>query len=140
MSPIEPARQDQSSTSHLSGASEGLQVVHDASFKGRLRHSTGRRCQLCCTLQTQCHFCWPSVEALLTQPASTLPTHAGHRLSPRLQAVREEVVDGKYALALEFSSKKKEMTHQMWEDRREKFQTFFGPGVTASVSDTEQVG
>ena len=95
---------------------------------------------IACEGQMQCYFCLPSAEPLLTQPASTLHTHAAHRLSPRLQAVREEVVDSNYALALEFSSKKKEMTHQMWEDRREKFQTFFGPGVTASVSDTEQVG
>ena len=49
-------------------------------------------------------------------------------------------MEGNYALALEFSSKKKEMTQQMWDDRREKFQTFFGPGVSASITDTEQVG
>ena len=48
-------------------------------------------------------------------------------------------MEGKYSLALEFSSKKKEMTSQMWEDRQEKFQTFFGPGVTATITDTEQV-
>ena len=75
-----------------------------------------------------------------SQLASSPTTDSARRLSPRLQAVREEVVEGNYALALEFSSKKKEMTQQMWDDRREKFQTFFGPGVSASITDTEQVG
>ena len=59
------------------------------------------------------------------------------RLSPKLRAVREEVLEGSYALVLEFESKKKEMTDDMWQQRRDKFTTFFGPGVEATIVETD---
>ena len=45
---------------------------------------------------------------------------------------------GEYALVLEFASKKKEFTDDMWQQRREKFQTFFGPGIEATIAETSQ--
>ena len=39
---------------------------------------------------------------------------------------------------LEFETKK-EMTLEMWTDRQDKIQTFFGPGVTADIEKSKQV-
>ena len=39
---------------------------------------------------------------------------------------------------LEFETKK-EMTLEMWTDRQEKIQAFFGPGVLADIKQTGQV-
>lgn len=59
------------------------------------------------------------------------------RLTPILVGVREEVKEDKYTLVLEFSIKK-EMTLEMWTDRQDKIQTFFGPGVQAHIEKTDQ--
>ncbi len=40
---------------------------------------------------------------------------------------------------LEFA-KKPEMAYEEWTSRQEKFQSFFGPGVKASLEETAQVG
>lgn len=48
--------------------------------------------------------------------------------------VREDVLDGRYALTMEFDTKK-EMEKEAWETRLDKIQTFFGPGITASLQD-----
>lgn len=34
---------------------------------------------------------------------------------------------------------RKEMTLEMWTERQEKIQTFFGPGVQADIQKTEEV-
>ena len=47
---------------------------------------------------------------------------------PDPAGLREEVVDGMYTLVLEFSSK---LDLAVFEERLPKFQSFFGPGVTA---------
>jgi len=39
---------------------------------------------------------------------------------------------------LEFAIKK-EMTLEMWTDRQDKIQAFFGPGVQANIKKTDQV-
>ena len=39
---------------------------------------------------------------------------------------------------LEFESKKDQMTDDMWETRQGKFQSFFGPGITADLVQTPQ--
>ena len=39
---------------------------------------------------------------------------------------------------LEFA-KKPEMSFEEWTNRQEKFQSFFGPGVIASLQETKQV-
>ncbi|KAL3153495.1 hypothetical protein ABBQ38_011826 [Trebouxia sp. C0009 RCD-2024] len=59
------------------------------------------------------------------------------RLTPILTGVREEVVDDKYTLVLEFRTRK-EMTMEMWTDRQDKIQTFFGPGVQADIQKTNE--
>eukprot|EP00891_Asterochloris_glomerata_P003236 jgi/Astpho2/3236/Aster-05758 len=59
------------------------------------------------------------------------------RLTPVLVGVREEVVDNHYALILEFTTKK-DMSLDMWTSRQQKIESFFGPGVTAKISSTEQ--
>ena len=51
------------------------------------------------------------------------------------------VQNGTAALAvqvLEFQIRK-EMTLEMWTDRQDKIQTFFGPGVIADIQKTQQV-
>lgn len=59
------------------------------------------------------------------------------RFTPVLMGVREELQDGAYTLVLEFS-KKEQMGFEEWTSREDKFQSFFGPGVTAKVLQTSQ--
>ena len=47
------------------------------------------------------------------------------------------MIDGAYALVLEFVNKK-EMTFDMWTSRQDKFQSFFGPGIEASLEQKPQ--
>jgi hypothetical protein len=54
------------------------------------------------------------------------------RFTPILRGVREEVQEGAYTLVLEFETKK-EMTMDMWTDRVDKIESFFGPGIKAKV-------
>lgn len=54
------------------------------------------------------------------------------RFTPILRGVREEVDEGSYTLVLEFETKK-DMTMEMWTDRLDKIESFFGPGITAKV-------
>jgi hypothetical protein len=58
------------------------------------------------------------------------------RQSPKLVGLREEAVEGRYTLVLEFESK--EMTEQMWTERQPKIQSFFGPGITAALTKSTQ--
>lgn len=60
------------------------------------------------------------------------------RLCPILVGLREEVIGGKYTLVLEFTTRKEQMTNEMWEQRQPKLQGFFGPGIIATLSPTEQ--
>lgn len=62
------------------------------------------------------------------------PKGLPRKLSPKLVGVREDVLDGRYALTMEFDTKK-EMEKEAWETRLDKIQTFFGPGITASLQD-----
>lgn len=59
------------------------------------------------------------------------------RLTPILVGVREEVKEDMYTLVLEFQIRK-EMTLEMWTDRQDKIQNFFGPGVQADIQKTDQ--
>jgi hypothetical protein len=54
------------------------------------------------------------------------------RQCPRLKGLREEVIDGNYALTLEFENRNG-MTEEQWKEREGKFASFFGPGITAQV-------
>merc|ERR1712087_430095 len=59
---------------------------------------------------------------------------------PQLQELREEVVDGELAFTMVWQSL--DTPYKMWADERrvKKYETFFGPGVTADVVkvDAEQ--
>lgn len=58
---------------------------------------------------------------------------------PLLEGIREESRNGAYALVLEFSSP--QIKFETWQQKCEKFERFFGPGVRAEVSqpDTDEV-
>ncbi|CAL5218393.1 g66 [Coccomyxa viridis] len=56
------------------------------------------------------------------------------RFTPILRGVREEASEGAYTLVLEFETKK-DMTMDMWTDRVDKIESFFGPGITAKVNE-----
>jgi hypothetical protein len=58
------------------------------------------------------------------------------RLCPILKGIREEIRDGSYTLVLEFSTDKERMTDDIWETRKDKFQSFFGPGIIVEVMST----
>lgn len=65
------------------------------------------------------------------------PKGVPRRFTPVLMGVREEVLDGAYTLVLEFA-KRKEMPAEDFTSRQDKFQSFFGPGVTAEMQETDQ--
>jgi hypothetical protein len=60
------------------------------------------------------------------------PTGLPKRQCPRLKGLREEAVDGRYALVLEFQNRNK-MSEEQWKERESKFASFFGPGISAEV-------
>ncbi|KAK9812808.1 hypothetical protein WJX72_004172 [[Myrmecia] bisecta] len=74
-------------------------------------------------------------EALIRIFTFNRPGGIARRLTPILTALREETVDGKYALVLEFSTKK-EMTEEMWTSREDKIARFFGPGINVKFNPT----
>ncbi|KFM24933.1 Thylakoid membrane protein [Auxenochlorella protothecoides] len=67
------------------------------------------------------------------------PRGLARRLTPKLKGVREEVrgPENAYTLVLEFAAKP-QMERSAWEERQEKFQSFFGPGVVALLEPTEE--
>ena len=67
----------------------------------------------------------------------TQPKGVPRRFTPILMGVREEAIGGAYTLVLEFA-KRKEMPVEDFTSRQDKFQSFFGPGVTAEVQETDQ--
>ena len=48
-----------------------------------------------------------------------------------LKGLREEVVDGAYALVLEFDSE--HIPLSTWQEKEERIGKFFGPGIRAEV-------
>jgi len=60
------------------------------------------------------------------------------RLCPILVGLREEVRAGAYTLVLEFATKKDQMTDDMWVERQDKIQSFFGPGILVELTPTAQ--
>lgn len=59
------------------------------------------------------------------------------RLSPKLTSLREEVRDGMYTLVLVFSSL---IPEEKWLERKEKFQSFFGPGAVSGKQPLSRNG
>ncbi|KAK6125465.1 hypothetical protein DH2020_040798 [Rehmannia glutinosa] len=59
------------------------------------------------------------------------------RSAPILQMIREEVTeDGRYSLVLVFEAKALELSD--FEQRKAKFASFFGPGITAEIVEGEK--
>ncbi|KAI3451748.1 hypothetical protein Pfo_008413 [Paulownia fortunei] len=59
------------------------------------------------------------------------------RSAPILQMIREEVAeDGRYSLVLVFEAKALELSD--FEQRKAKFASFFGPGITAEIVEGEK--
>lgn len=69
----------------------------------------------------------PLLPSLCTMPDAH-PTPAG---------LREEVVEGAYTLVLEFENNGLDLAK--WEERQPKFQSFFGPGIVAKISQVRGV-
>ncbi|MGD1943501.1 MAG: DUF2854 domain-containing protein [Leptolyngbyaceae cyanobacterium] len=55
---------------------------------------------------------------------------------PELVAVREEDIDGAYALVLEFESAL--MPTSKWLDKQEKIEKFFGPNIRAEICESQE--
>ncbi len=55
---------------------------------------------------------------------------------PVLAGLREIEVDGNYALILEFESPK--FTLETWQEKREKIEKFFGPGIRAEITQPKE--
>jgi hypothetical protein len=53
---------------------------------------------------------------------------------PIITGLREEVIDGNYALVMEFYSPL--IAIGIWQDKQDKISRFFGPGVTARIAPT----
>jgi len=53
------------------------------------------------------------------------------RDSPELVALQERVINSLYALVLVFESPRVDLAG--WEGRRQKIETFFGPGITCEI-------
>ncbi|KAL2335292.1 hypothetical protein Fmac_016505 [Flemingia macrophylla] len=61
------------------------------------------------------------------------------RSAPVLNMIREEATeDGKYCLALVFEAKDLQLSD--FEQRKAKFTSFFGPGITAEVGESDTYG
>lgn len=55
---------------------------------------------------------------------------------PELVAVREEAIDGAYALILEFDSPRVPVSK--WLEKQEKIERFFGPNIRAEVTEPKE--
>eukprot|EP00892_Ulva_mutabilis_P009835 jgi/Ulvmu1/7223/UM035_0009.1 len=61
------------------------------------------------------------------------PTGIPRRQCPRLEGLREEVTDGNYTLVMEFLNRNN-LSEEQWLERENKFASFFGPGISATVN------
>ena len=55
---------------------------------------------------------------------------------PVLEGLREVEIDGSYTLILEFASPK--FSLETWQEKREKIEKFFGPGLRADITQPEE--
>lgn len=55
---------------------------------------------------------------------------------PVLVGLRETETDGAYTLILEFDSPL--ISAQVWQEKREKLEKFFGPGIRAEITELEE--
>ena len=71
-------------------------------------------------------------EAHLDETLERLGLSPNDTQRPVLAGLHEEQRDGAYTLILEFDSPY--VPFEKWEEKREKIETFFGPGITAEVN------
>ncbi|MDJ0508801.1 MAG: DUF2854 domain-containing protein [Crocosphaera sp.] len=55
---------------------------------------------------------------------------------PLLVAIREENIEGNYALVLEFESPF--ISLETWQEKQEKIAKFFGPGISVKINEKEE--
>ena len=55
---------------------------------------------------------------------------------PVLRGLRETEVDGTYTLIMEFDSPL--ISLEMWQNKREKLEKFFGPGIRTEITQLEE--
>jgi hypothetical protein len=55
---------------------------------------------------------------------------------PVLISLRETTIDGRYSLILEFDSPL--VSLESWQERKEKIEKFFGPGIVVKIEQVEQ--
>jgi hypothetical protein len=65
------------------------------------------------------------------------PDGIARNSAPKMTGISEQVIDGEYALVLEFKNDDRVPMRQ-WANRADKFTTFFGPGIRAELGKTEQ--
>ncbi|MFK8186698.1 MAG: DUF2854 domain-containing protein [Phormidesmis sp.] len=70
-------------------------------------------------------------EAHLDETLERLGLSPNDTQRPVLAGIREEQRDGAYALVLEFESPY--VPFEKWQEKREKIETFFGPGIAAEL-------
>ena len=74
-------------------------------------------------------------EAHLDETLERLGLSPNATQRPVLSGIHEEQRDGAYTLVLEFESPY--VSFEKWEEKQPKIETFFGPGITAEVSQEE---
>ena len=71
-------------------------------------------------------------EAHLDETLERLGLSPNDTQRPVLSGIREEQRDGAYTLVLEFDSPY--VTFEKWQEKKSKIESFFGPGITAEVT------
>ena len=74
--------------------------------------------------------------AHLLEALEFLKLSPNDKARPILEGIREEAVEGAYALILEFDSPL--MPLERWQEKRKEMETFFGPGVQVQVQEPEE--
>ncbi|MDB9313974.1 DUF2854 domain-containing protein [Spirulina sp. CS-785/01] len=75
-------------------------------------------------------------EAHLDESLERLDLSPSDDERPVLQAIREEAIDGYYALILEFNSPFVPL--DSWQTRQERIEKYFGPNIVAKISQPEE--
>ena len=75
-------------------------------------------------------------EAHLDETLERLGLSPNDTQRPVLAGIREEQRDGAYTLVLEFDSPY--VPFEKWEEKKEKIETFFGPGIEAQLSQPSE--
>jgi hypothetical protein len=75
-------------------------------------------------------------EAHLDEVLSFLGLSPSGKERPILEGLREELTDGAYTLVMEFESPL--ISFDLWEEKREKMEQFFGPNVRVALHQPDE--